>query len=62
MQCTKSTCCQDQDPIKALDADKTNPAKSNVFLKYSIAAVASGIGIWLAGYLFTKGAIAAGGK
>ena len=62
MQCTKTTCCQTADPIKALSSDKDNPAKSNIFLKYAIAAVASGVGIWLAGYLFTKGAIAAGGE
>jgi len=60
MNCAAKVCCQDADPIKTLSEDKDNPVKKNVVLKYAIAAIASGVGIWMAGYLFTKGAIAAG--
>ena len=60
--CTKTTTTSSTMPIKASTCDVDNPVKSNVALKYAVAAVSAGIGLWLAGYFFTRGAIAAGGK
>ncbi len=50
------------DPIEALKNDKDNIVNKNVFLKYSVTIFAAAISVWFAGYLFTKGALAAGGK
>ncbi len=58
MECTTASVT---DPIKAFACNENNPAKNNPYVKFGLAAAATAVGLWIAGYFFTKGALAAGG-